>query len=181
MPAGAPASGKLHAAATLPPHESPDLPMKKLSAILALAAACLGVSVSLPAAEVLQVVHWCRDAGGRLGQRVDGCRFNETEVRDVSPQDPNAQVALERVAKAYEAAAHPVVATVQAQASTPAASPQHTDAEIMHYGRMKLLRTLAFMVAGALVFKLLLKRSFLLGALVGFLVELVLVGAAVMN
>jgi hypothetical protein len=46
---------------------------------------------------------------------------------------------------------------------------------------MTLLRALAFMVAGALVFKLLLKRSFLLGALVGFIVELVLVGAAVMN
>lgn len=116
--------------------------MKKLSAILALSAACLGVSVSLPAAEVLQV---------------------------------------DRVATAYDAAAQPVVATVQAQAWTPAASPQPTDAEIMHHGRMKLLRTLAFMVAGALVFKLLLKRSLLLGALVGFLVELVLVGAAVMN
>lgn len=47
--------------------------MKKLSAILALSAACLGVSVSLPAAEVLQV---------------------------------------DRAAKAYDAAAQPVVATV---------------------------------------------------------------------
>ncbi len=44
-----------------------------------------------------------------------------------------------------------------------------------------MLRTFAFMVAGALVFKLLLRRVLLLGALAGFLVELARVGAAVMN
>ncbi len=152
--------------------------MKKLSAILAFAAVCLSAPLPSTAADVqLKVVHWCKDADGRLGQRVDGCRPNETEVRDVSAQDPSAQVAFDRVTKAYDAAAHPVVAPAQ----TPAARPQRTDEEILHYGRMKLLRTLAFMVAGGLVFKLLLKRSFLIGALVGFLVELVLVGAAVMN
>jgi hypothetical protein len=73
------------------------------------------------------------------------------------------------------------VASVQVQAQAPAARPQPSDDEIMRHGRMKLLRTLAFVVAGGLVFKLLLKRSFLIGGLVGFLVELVLVGAAVMN
>ena len=154
--------------------------MKKLSAILAFAAVFLSAPLPSTAADVqLKVVHWCKDTDGRLGQRVDGCRLYETEVRDVSAQDPNAQVAFDRVTKAYDAAAHPIVAPTQAQ--TPAARPQRTDEEILHYGRMKLLRTLAFMVAGGLVFKLLLRRSFLLGALVGFLVELVLVGAAVMD
>jgi|GEM_PF-4809158 len=152
--------------------------MKKLFAILALAAAGLAGPVSSSAAEVLKVVHWCKASDGRVGQRVDGCRLNETEV-DVSAQDPAAQVAFDRVSKAYVAAAHPVVATMQAQA--PTANAQPTDEEIMRYGRMKLLRTLAFIVAGGLVFKLLLKRSFLLGGLVGFLVELFLVGIAVMN
>ena len=99
-------------------------------------------------------------------------------VRDVSAQDdPNAPVAFDRVPTSYEASAHLVVAPTQA----PTASPQPNDEEILHHGRMKLLRTFAFMVAGALVFKLLLKRSLLLGALAGFVVELVLVGAAVMN
>lgn len=165
----------------LPTTSSTNLPMKKLFAFLALAAVGLSGPVSSTAADVqLKVVHWCKSPDGRVGQRVDGCRINETEV-DVSAQDPAAQVAFDRVSKAYDAAAHPVVgAQVQAPA-LPTAQARPTAEETMHYGRMKLLRTLAFMVAGALVFKLLLKRSFVLGAVVGFLVELVLVGAAVMN
>jgi hypothetical protein len=157
--------------------------MKPLSLIVVVAAIGLSHPLSSIAAEMqLKVVHWCKDGSGRIGQRVDGCRFNEAEV-DVSAPDPNAQVAFDRVSKAYDAAAHPVVAAtpVQAQAQPPDARRERSDEEVMHYGRMKLLRTFAFMVAGALVFKLLLRRSLLVGALVGFLVELVLVGAAVMN
>ena len=43
------------------------------------------------------------------------------------------------------------------------------------------LRVFSLRVAGGLFFKLLLRRSFWIGFLVGFLVECVLVGAAVMN
>lgn len=155
--------------------------MKKLFALLALAAVGLSGPVASTAADVqLKVVHWCKAPDGRIEQRVDGCRYNETDA-DASAQ-AGAQAAFQRVSTAYDAAAHPVVATAPVQAPAQATAQERpSDEEIMRYGRMKLLRTFAFMVAGALVFKLLLKRSFVLGAVVGFVVELVLVGAAVMN
>jgi len=84
-----------------------------------------------------------------------------------------------RLTRAYDALARPPVAPLQRQA--PAAGPRRSGAEVVHRGRLPLLRTLAFKVAGALVFRLLLKRSFPLGTFAGFVVKLVQVGAAVVN
>jgi len=169
----------LRAAAILPSCHA-CLSMKKLSSILAFAAAAACVSGPATASVVEMrstMTRACNDVDSGHGQRVDGCLSSETGRRGAAARDRSVRVAYARVTTADHAAAYPVVEQLQTQAE----SAQRSDAEILHHGRMKLLRTLAFMVAGALVFKLLLKRSFLLGALAGFVVELVLVGAAVMN
>jgi hypothetical protein len=174
----------LRAAALLPPRGVPALPMKESFSILVVAAACVsGPATSAAAVVQPTLVHRCPDIDGGLGRRVDVCRLHGSELRDVPARAANAQLAFDRPTRAYDALTRPAVAQVQMQMpmQAPAASPRRSDDEVMHRGRLALLRTLAFMVAGALVFKLLLKRSFLLGAFAGFVVELVLVGAAVLN
>jgi hypothetical protein len=155
--------------------------MKKLLTLLVAFGACLGAHADPFAqggnAPQLKVVHWCKGVDGRLKQRVDGCPPGETEVRDVSAQDPNAQAAFERVTKAYATESDPVGRSVREADDRRA---RHND-EVMHWAHLRMLRTFGFILLGGFAFKLLLRRSFLIGGAVGFVVEAVLVGAAVLN
>ncbi|MCK9688064.1 hypothetical protein [Scleromatobacter humisilvae] len=147
--------------------------MKKLSATLALVSACLS-SHAIADNAALVPLRWCKNVHGQLRQQVETCGPNATEVTDISAVDPNAKVAFDRVAKAYEAQARPIGAAASA------ASEHPSDKEILRKGWISIFKMLGFAFVVGLVGKLM-QRSFLFWFFLGVIAHIVLVAAAVIS
>jgi hypothetical protein len=120
----------------------------------------------------LQPLHWCRHADGQTLAQRDPCSADQTEMSSVMVRKPGGD--LEYVPLDQASAPEPAPEAPAAAASSPEDAK-----EFMKDFRTRMLKWLGFALAVAVVAKLL-KRSFVLWFILGFVLRAVLVAANVM-
>jgi hypothetical protein len=168
--------------------------MKRVAAVLALLFAFLTPFVSAYAVQEvtlkdvppLQPLHNCKHSDGTFAMQSDPCGSDMTEFSSIMQRNPDGTQTYLPLGATMENAATYAASTPapaeQPAASAPAAKEELTPEakkEIMGDFRKRMLKWLLFALAIAVVAKLL-KRSFILWFILGFVLRMVLVAANVM-
>lgn len=150
--------------------------MRKIAAVLALlgfmAQAHAVQEVKATQEAPLQPLHWCRHADGQTLAQRDECSSDQTEMSSVMVRKPGGDLEYVPLAQASAPEALP---------DSSAAKAENADEskQVMKDFRTRILKWLGFALAVAVVAKLL-KRSFFLWFILGFVLRAVLVAANVM-
>lgn len=164
----------------------PSLALGKPLATLALLGTCLA-SQAVPTLELketppLKPLHYCKDSDGRVRDQIDDCGPGTTEVSSVFTPGANGKPEFQKLGTTLEsapaAAAAPATPSARETASAiPASANAQAGADdVMRQGRKSLFKFLAFVLVFGIAAKLT-GRSFLRWAIVGAVVNFVLVGA----
>ena len=162
--------------------------MKRLRA-LALLAFISSLAHAVPTLELkdtppLKPLHYCKDANGQVTTQSDDCPLGTTEVSSIMTPGPDGKNHYAPLGTTMDSTPPPApqaapVASV-AQEATASATPAASDQDVMRKGRKSLLKALAFGLAGAVAMRLR-GRSMIIGFILGVVVEIVLVAAAVIS
>lgn len=161
--------------------------MKKIGAMLVILGFALQAhaiqEVKLTDPPPLQPVHWCKHADGSTTYQNEACGADTTEVSGISQRQPDGHAEFQPLDKKDAApAANPASADgAAAQASASASdkpSPEESK-KLMKDARTRFIKWIGFALVIAVIAKLL-KRSFFLWLILGFILRMVLVAANVM-
>ena len=160
--------------------------MKKIAAILALLTIALQAyavqEVKLTETPPLQPVHWCKFKDGHTMYQNEPCESSDAiEVSSIKERQPDGSMDYSPLNK--QDASTSIQPSVDTSTAKPASSATEMSPEekkqIMKDFRIRMAKWLGFALVVALIAKLLLKRSFILWFIIGFVLRMVLVAANV--
>jgi hypothetical protein len=157
--------------------------MKRIGAILAMLGFVLQAhavqDIKLTETPPLQPLRWCKHSDGQVIPQSEACGSDTTEVSSISQRQPDGHVEFQPLDKKDAPAADQSAASNST--AQPAAAEQMSPEEkkqVMKDFRMRMLKWLGFALVVAVIAKLL-KRSFFLWFILGFILRMVLVAANV--
>lgn len=158
--------------------------MKKFGAVLALL--CISISahavqeVTLKDTPALQALNWCKQSDGSVKEQTEPCGPDTTAVSSTSERTSGGPATFQPLDQKSAPTPAPANETkTDASAVKGEMSPEEKKA-IMSDARKRMAKWLGFALIIAIVAKLL-KRSFFLWLILGFLLRMVLVAANVIS